>query len=105
MSSIVHVQLRLGGSLAALALGVAMAPAFAQGQAPAEDAATALSPPVSDAPIDAAAETPADVASTADIVVTGSLIARPPHVSCSPIVTLSSFFFLLPSHLHSPHHY
>ena len=44
MSSIVHVQLRLGGSLAALALSVAMAPAFAQGQAPAEDAATALSP-------------------------------------------------------------
>ena len=89
MSSIVHVQLRLGGSLAALALSVAMAPAFAQGQAPAEDAATALSPQVADAPVDTAAQTPADVASTADIVVTGSLIARPNNVAVSPIVTVS----------------
>lgn len=81
MKSAFGVQLRLGGSLAVLALSVATAPAWAQEQAPAEEAATALAPPAADAP--------AEEANTADIVVTGSLIARPNNVAVSPIVTVS----------------
>lgn len=74
------MQLRLGGSLAALALGAFASPLWAQDQAaPAEKAAGALAPQATDA----AAQ------QTADIVVTGSLIARPNNVAVSPIVTVS----------------
>lgn len=78
MKSAFKVQLRLNGSLATMALCALVTPAFAQdAAAPAEAAATALAPPGA-APVDAA-----------DIVVTGSLIARPNNVAVSPIVTVS----------------
>lgn len=81
MTSQYQARLRLGGSLAALALGVWASPLLAQDAAPAEAASEALSPPAADAS--------ANQPSTADIVVTGSLIARPNNVAVSPIVTVS----------------
>lgn len=68
----VQTVLKVSGSLAALVLAGMAIPALAQDAAPAQEADTA--------------EAPADVA---DIVVTGSLIARPNNVAVSPIVTVS----------------
>jgi len=81
MKSNLDKQLRLGSSLAAMALSAFVLPLWAQEQAPAEAASSALSPP--------AANAAADQPATADIVVTGSLIARPNNVAVSPIVTVS----------------
>ena len=68
----VQTVLKISGSLAALVLAGMAIPALAQDAAPVQEAD--------------AAETPANVA---DIVVTGSLIARPNNVAVSPIVTVS----------------
>lgn len=68
----VQTVLKISGSLVALVLAGMAIPALAQDAAPAQETD--------------AAEAPANVA---DIVVTGSLIARPNNVAVSPIVTVS----------------
>lgn len=80
MMSGLNRELRLGASLAALALGAVTMPAWAQDQGASGDgaAATTASPDAAAAP-----------STNADIIVTGSLIARPNNVAVSPILTVS----------------